>query len=253
MLRAIRLRANEVTLVAAPRYAALAPALYDHLIDGQGPDALWLHGAGPPPQAFDAAVVVTPGVADRLRNMAIPYVREISARPPPQTHTAEHLWSAVSDWAGQTWSDELIHPDPDSLARVDARLHGMRPVVLAPDAAGDSKRWPHMEALAHALSEHSAPVIWMPGRDQPTPAPTTIASLNLDLAGIVALAHRCRCWIGNDTGTTHLASAAGADTRVFFGPTDPSIWAPPRSTIFPFNSPMEVFLEDLLMHSSAAD
>ena len=41
------------------------------------------------------------------------------------------------------------------------------------------------------------------------------------------------CWlagasvyIGNDSGITHLAAAAGAPVAALFGPTDPAIWAP---------------------------
>ncbi len=32
--------------------------------------------------------------------------------------------------------------------------------------------------------------------------------------------------MGNDSGVTHLAAAAGAPTLALFGPTDPATWAP---------------------------
>jgi ADP-heptose:LPS heptosyltransferase len=35
-----------------------------------------------------------------------------------------------------------------------------------------------------------------------------------------------RVYIGNDSGITHLAAAAGAPVVAIFGPTDPAVWAP---------------------------
>lgn len=33
-------------------------------------------------------------------------------------------------------------------------------------------------------------------------------------------------YLGNDSGITHLAAAAGCPTVAVFGPTDPAVWAP---------------------------
>jgi len=37
---------------------------------------------------------------------------------------------------------------------------------------------------------------------------------------------RARLYVGNDSGITHLAAAAGAPVLALFGPTDPSVWVP---------------------------
>ncbi len=38
---------------------------------------------------------------------------------------------------------------------------------------------------------------------------------------------RCRLYIGNDSGLTHLAAAVGQpEVLALFGPTDPRVWAP---------------------------
>ncbi|MBM3852197.1 MAG: glycosyltransferase family 9 protein [Verrucomicrobia bacterium] len=45
-----------------------------------------------------------------------------------------------------------------------------------------------------------------------------------------ALAHhlaRSRVFLGHDSGISHLAAACGTPCLLLFGPTDPSIWAPP--------------------------
>lgn len=41
-----------------------------------------------------------------------------------------------------------------------------------------------------------------------------------------ALLARAGLFVGNDSGVTHLAAAAGAPTLALFGPTDPAQWAP---------------------------
>jgi ADP-heptose:LPS heptosyltransferase len=48
----------------------------------------------------------------------------------------------------------------------------------------------------------------------------------LSFGEIAALAHDARLYIGNDTGLTHLAAAAGAKTVMILGPSDPARYAP---------------------------
>jgi ADP-heptose:LPS heptosyltransferase len=51
----------------------------------------------------------------------------------------------------------------------------------------------------------------------------------LPLGSLVALAERlanAKLYVGNDSGITHLAAAAGCPTVAIFGPTDPRVWAP---------------------------
>jgi ADP-heptose:LPS heptosyltransferase len=47
-----------------------------------------------------------------------------------------------------------------------------------------------------------------------------------DLLGSFAALKRARLYIGNDSGTTHLAAAAGAPTLALFGPSDERLYAP---------------------------
>jgi ADP-heptose:LPS heptosyltransferase len=49
---------------------------------------------------------------------------------------------------------------------------------------------------------------------------------DLPLIHVASLLERCRCYIGNDSGITHLAAAVGIPTIALFGPTDPEIWGP---------------------------
>ncbi len=46
------------------------------------------------------------------------------------------------------------------------------------------------------------------------------------LVDLAALYARCHAMIGNDSGMTHLAAAAGTPVIALFGPTDPAVWGP---------------------------
>ena len=48
----------------------------------------------------------------------------------------------------------------------------------------------------------------------------------LPLASLAARLSRCRLYVGNDSGVTHLAAAAGCPTVALFGASDPRVWAP---------------------------
>ncbi|HEY1852069.1 MAG TPA: glycosyltransferase family 9 protein, partial [Candidatus Binataceae bacterium] len=43
---------------------------------------------------------------------------------------------------------------------------------------------------------------------------------------VAGLARLSRCFIGNDSGVSHLAAAAGASGISLFGATDPARWRP---------------------------
>jgi ADP-heptose:LPS heptosyltransferase len=48
----------------------------------------------------------------------------------------------------------------------------------------------------------------------------------VSLGRLAALLSRCLLYLGNDSGTTHLAAALGVRTVALFGPSDPRQWAP---------------------------
>ncbi len=54
-------------------------------------------------------------------------------------------------------------------------------------------------------------------------------SLALPLLG--ALLCRCQCFLGHDSGISHLAAAVGTPSVVLFGPTMSSVWAPPHQHV----------------------
>jgi ADP-heptose:LPS heptosyltransferase len=101
---------------------------------------------------------------------------------------------------------------------------GENVAVIHPFSGSPRKNWPleNFRFLAREL-ERVMPVLWCAGpEDLPLPGAVQIPNL-YDLACWLA---RARVYIGNDSGITHLAAAVGTPVLVFFGPTDPEVWAP---------------------------
>lgn len=105
-----------------------------------------------------------------------------------------------------------------------------RDVVIHPGSGGRFKNWPleHFAAVAEALETRGRNVTWCAGpaeEDVVLPGHRPI----LRVGSLVSLARELAAaslYIGNDSGITHLAAAAGCRTLAVFGPTNPAIWAP---------------------------
>jgi heptosyltransferase III len=218
-IEAVRARAGRLTLVADPRFAAPWPDLADEIVDVRGRDALWLFGDLPAPFVPDAALVYTPGVADRLKTLGVPTV--LTAPPMPVRRAHEHFFEPLG---GRAPAPRVV-PDP-ALAFPHA-------IVLAPGAGSTTKVWPGFDALAEELTARNLSWRFLVGPDDP---PRPDAWSGLSLTEVAALASQSLVWVGNDSGTTHLAAAAGARVVAMFGPTDPAVWGPPNATILGFRT-----------------
>jgi ADP-heptose:LPS heptosyltransferase len=54
----------------------------------------------------------------------------------------------------------------------------------------------------------------------------------LTLLQLASVIEGCRFFIGNDSGVSHLAAAAGLPTVTIFGPTDEKVWSPRGAKTF---------------------
>jgi len=124
----------------------------------------------------------------------------------------------------------------------DARLAPARSqndgaVLVAPGSGGVAKNWPRDRwlDLATWLAARGIDVEVLVGpaeveRDDPRRWPWPAAVTFVVEATVVSLAQRlgtARSFVGNDSGTTHLAAMLSVPTVALFGPTDPAVWAPP--------------------------
>jgi len=226
VLAEVRARGHHLTVACNPRFLRPWPELAHEVIDLHAASALWLHGHGPPPARFEAAIVYTPGVGAHLAEHGVSRVVQAPARPPPGISAAASLWRPLE--TGRPAPAPQVQALPAARARIAALGLPPAPVILAPGAASASKVWPHLGALAQALERAGVPFVWAPGRDEaPIQRQRGRVLPVLDLVDLVALAAEARAWVGNDTGTSHLARAAGCALFSWFGPTDPAVWAPP--------------------------
>ena len=115
--------------------------------------------------------------------------------------------------------------------------HALVPRFLAvhPGSGSPSKNWPTSRFL-EAAGRLAGPEPWLlvagpaeAGLEAPRGA---ILAREWPLRVLGAALARAGLFLGNDSGVSHLAAAAGAPTLALFGPTDPALWAPvgPRVT-----------------------
>jgi heptosyltransferase-3 len=104
-------------------------------------------------------------------------------------------------------------------------------IVIHPGSGSSRKNWPRPNWLS-LIAEIPGPVSLVLGEAETEywsavepPAVTRLERLSLEeLVGHFA---RCRCFLGHDSGISHLAAACGTRCVLLFGPTDPATWAPP--------------------------
>ncbi len=126
----------------------------------------------------------------------------------------------------------LVDPGqvPGPFERTNAVTTPSPTVALHPGSGSPTKNWPlaGFEALAAELERRGERVAWVAGpaeEDLRLEGRGTVWR-DLPLANLCASLSRCRLYVGNDSGITHLAAAAGTPTLALFFASDPRVWAP---------------------------
>lgn len=127
-----------------------------------------------------------------------------------------------------------------------------RIVIIHPGSGSREKCWDleNFCLLAEILSEKDLQVIFVLGPaekerfDQKAAKKlNTVAKYisELDLTTIMQIISCADMYIGNDSGVTHLAAAAGTKTLAVFGPTDPVLYKPIGPFVTVFNADIAGF------------
>jgi hypothetical protein len=141
---------------------------------------------------------------------------------------------------GEEWDSEGLSP------RRMETLHNA-PIAIHPGSGGAHKCWPAhsfadvIEQLwnPHRPYRHSHSVLLLAGPTDQERLHDILNSIGHPLkpgmlkvlvaAPLLEVAQQlqqCRCYLGNDSGITHLAAMLGVPTVALFGPSDPTIWRP---------------------------
>jgi ADP-heptose:LPS heptosyltransferase len=138
----------------------------------------------------------------------------------------------------------FIYTSPETEARAQELTAGYGPILaLAPAANWLGKTWPleRFSRVAMRLLDPEGPmkggrlmVLGGPGDSKFARELKDVVMRNqfinltdgTDLLTAYACLKRARLFIGNDSGTMHLAAAAGAPTLGLFGPSDEQLYGP---------------------------
>ncbi len=150
---------------------------------------------------------------------------------PTRAPAAAHFAAPLSELGIEPGSHYYRLSDPN----VSPPKNG--PIILHPGSGSARKNWPAdcwLELLRH-LPGRVTLVLGEAELERwalPLAAGVqTDALINQPLPELVAHLSTCRLFLGHDSGISHLAAAAGARCVLLFGPTDPSIWAPPTPDV----------------------
>ena len=189
-------------------------------IASTGLDLLGLDGVDPPQalinwlKSFDSIISWYGANRDEfraeVRRLELP-IQFFAALPPPneRVHASDYFLAQVGGSGPAVPRIDCPQVPPSDFA------------VIHPFSSSPRKNWP-MERFQELARRIGMPVRWCAGPDE-----------SLDGAVRMTNLYELACWlrtarvhIGNDSGITHLAAAAGAPVVAIFGPSDPAVWAP---------------------------
>ena len=161
---------------------------------------------------------------------------------PFRPQAAGHVAAAYLDALGEPQAPDDSRPpaarldlQPVDLAeaqRLIGRL-GAEPgryVLLMPGSGSPAKNWPAENYLQLGLKlarSTCVAIVLGPAETDLEGHFSTLQTIRTPALGTLAgLARLSSGFVGNDSGVSHLAAAAGARGVVIFGPTDPARWRP---------------------------
>lgn len=222
-------RTFDIEIAGIPERAMLAIetglAVAVHDIEATGfhtvfsePDARLRAFAAP----FDEALIwMADSDGTLARNLGVAGISNVRCFPgiPPDEWTLH-----AAHWYGSRAGVEISQPFQAAFSP----MADAPEVVLQPGSGSRKKNWPlaYFEDVARHLTQRGHQVVWCTGPAEAALAqrPETLSPMPLtELARLLAGA---RLFIGNDSGISHLAAAAGCPTLAIFGPTDPRVWGP---------------------------
>jgi ADP-heptose:LPS heptosyltransferase len=160
----------------------------------------------------------------------------ITARPPAQeqTHVAVHIARQMRGKGLLSSSEEIASR---AWQHAEWRLAPGKLFLIHPGAGSRRKRWPlhHFLQVARAMNGlNSTRVVFLIGPAESDLLPLVRKKVEgqfqvqelKDLSEAAAIMKTSACFVGNDSGLTHLAAFLGVPAVAVFGPSSPERWSP---------------------------
>ncbi len=157
-------------------------------------------------------------------------------------HIVDYQFSALQQIGFAITDRNLVIEIPESIQKDIERTFPFLnqqsfKAVIHPGARRASRRWTPacFARIANLLkNNYQAEIILVSAPDERNLVDEVAQAVDgdviklpeLSLIQLAALIKKCDLYIGNDTGTSHLAAGAGIKIVTLFGPQFPSLWAP---------------------------
>lgn len=170
-----------------------------------------------------------PRVRGDVRTVFAPYEKSR-----PEAEAQLHLLELAGWEAPESWRLEYeVREEERAWAETFLKAEGVgkRPLaLLSPGSGWSGKNWgeERFAELARRLEAQGMDVAWTGTEKerQLCRGPGRTWAGKLSLEQLAAVMERSAVWVGNDSGTLHLAVAVGCRTVSFWGPTNEGKWGP---------------------------
>jgi ADP-heptose:LPS heptosyltransferase len=227
---------NKITSMDSPGFSNL------YIEDAQLPQPLIAYI-----QQFDNILVYGFDPKDiftkNLRKIGAKQVYRFDPFPPDDstTHIITYLLKTLEIlgiYEERLFPEIVIPKTEDQFSYSDRFQPGELQVAIHPGSGSPKKNWGvanFAELCVRVIHTYHAKIVLIAGpaenanaqiiRDT-LPKSSLIVLENMSLPGIATGLQKCRIYIGNDSGISHLAAAVGVPTIVIFGPSNPYVWKP---------------------------
>jgi ADP-heptose:LPS heptosyltransferase len=257
VLERLRCAAAQVEVVYAGRssFGAFARTcgLVDDVIGDDAPGFVSLFTASPEAErrarrafgTFDVAVsyLASDQVTGNLLRAGVSEVWSADPLPPPggPTHASDHLLAALRPRLATAGARPKVRVPNEFVERAREALAsrgvGGRFLLIHPGSGSSRKNWSpdsfgRVAKMARERVGLATVLVTGPVEKEkalPLEAIERVADARFDsprLTLLAAIASGAACFLGNDSGCSHLAAACGCPTVAVFGPTEPALWAP---------------------------
>jgi hypothetical protein len=245
----LRVAGHRVRLLAPerPGGALCGPGAADAVLASDGPElaAALAEGFGDGPIAralaeADAVVAYTRSapLLERLAERARRLIVHDPTPPAGGPHAARWFAQAIAPLVVGSVAEATTLSDCGVLAFTEAeqreaeartRVLPRRFLAVHPGSGSPAKNWP-LERFLEAAPGLAGAEPWLlvagPAEDTLAAPRGAILAREWPPRVLGAALGRAALVLGNDSGISQLAAAAGAPTLALFGPTDPALWAP---------------------------